>query len=84
MLKAKFSNFSYKSYGYGYQWDSFQHFGSLGRTATFKTLTPNFRYIICDDPWEKGIFEDVDVKFQAHLCLKFDVDVSENAFFINE
>ena len=30
---------------------------------------------ICDDPREMGIFEDVDVKFQAHLSLKFDVDV---------
>ena len=33
-----------------------------------------------DDPREKGIFEDVDVKFQAQMCLKFDVDVFEHAF----
>ena len=31
---------------------------------------------------KKVIFEDVDVKFQAHLCLKFDVDAYENAFFL--
>ena len=36
---------------------------------------------ICD-PREERIFEDVDVKFQADLCLKFNVDVFENAFFL--
>ena len=35
----------------------------------------------CDDPGEKGIFKDVDVKFQAHLCLKFDVGVFEKRLF---
>ena len=33
------------------------------------------RFGNCDDPLEKGMFEDADVKSQAHLCLKFDVDV---------
>ena len=28
------------------------------------------------------MFQDVDVKFQVHLCLKSDVDVFENAFFL--
>ena len=28
------------------------------------------------------MFEDVDVKFQAHLFLKLDVDVFEHAFFL--
>ena len=40
-----------------------------------------FFYQICDDPLEKVMFEDVDVKLQAHLCLKFDVDAFEHAFF---
>ena len=35
----------------------------------------------CDDPRKKGMFEDVDVKFQAHFCLKFDVNVFEHALF---
>ena len=37
--------------------------------------------MICADPREKDMFEDVDVKFQAHLCLKFYVDVFEHAPF---
>ena len=36
---------------------------------------------IYDDPRENGMFEDVDVKFYAHLCLKFDVDVFEHVLF---
>ena len=37
---------------------------------------------IYEDLREKGIFEDVNVEFQAHLRLKYDVDVFENAFFL--
>ena len=34
----------------------------------------------CDDLRGKSMFEDIDVKFQAEMCLKFDVDFYENMF----
>ena len=37
---------------------------------------------ICDDPKEKGMFQDVDVKFQEQMYLKYDVDVLIHAFFL--
>ena len=40
------------------------------------------RKTICDDPWEKGMFQDVDVKIQVRSYLNFDVDVSKHAFFL--
>ena len=36
---------------------------------------------ICYNPQEKGMFEDVDVEFQAHLCQKFDFHVFEHIPF---
>ena len=35
----------------------------------------------CDDPREKGMFQDVDVKIQVRTYLNFDVDVLKHAFF---
>ena len=35
----------------------------------------------CNDPWEKGMFQDVDVKIQVRSYLNFDVDVLTHAFF---
>ena len=35
----------------------------------------------CDDPWEKGMFQDVDVKIQVRSYLNFDVNVLKHAFF---
>ena len=49
---------------------------SIGKTVP----ASNIRYK-CGDPREKVMFEDVDVKFQAQMCLKFDADVFKNAFF---
>ena len=37
---------------------------------------------ICDDPWEKGMFQDVDVKIQICSYLNFVVDVLKHAFFL--
>ena len=38
-------------------------------------------YHICDDPREKGMFQDVDVKIQVRTYLNFDVNVLKHAFF---
>ena len=35
----------------------------------------------CDDPWEKGMFQDVDVKIQVRSYLNFDVDVLKTCLF---
>ena len=36
--------------------------------------------VICDDSWEKGMIQDVDVKIQVRSYLNFDVDVLNHAF----
>ena len=36
----------------------------------------------CDDPREKGMFQDVDVKIQVRTYLNFDVNVLKHAFFL--
>ena len=36
----------------------------------------------CNVPREKGMFKDVNIKFQVQVYLKFDVDVLKHAFFL--
>ena len=48
----------------------------IKRQKVFKEEFEN----ICESPHEKGALQDVDVKFQVHLYLKFDVDVLQLLF----